>query len=114
MGKRPRTARGRRHDLAAYDATDRSRVPLFVREGAILPMASSVRVWPGVQPTSFVVHDEDGQTTRIDAQASADGSSATVRFSRVVAASELRVRLPGGLHTLSIAASASPASFTLP
>jgi alpha-D-xyloside xylohydrolase len=91
--------------LAGYDATDRSRVPLFVQKGAILPMRSSVRVWPDATATHFIVHDDDGGTTRIDAQASVDDSSATITLSRVRVPTELRVRLPGGLHTVALAAS---------
>jgi alpha-glucosidase (family GH31 glycosyl hydrolase) len=101
--------------LAQYDATDRSRVPLFVRQGAILPMRSSVQVWPGAQPTSFTVHDEDGATTQIDAQATPDGASATVTLSRVLAATELHVRLPaGGTQVVAVAASAGAQTFQVP
>lgn len=101
--------------LPQYDATDRSKVPLFVRQGAILPMQSSVRVWPGADATSFTVHDDDGATTRIDAQAAADGAGATVTLSRVVAATELQVRLPaGGTKVVPLAASTAPQTITVP
>jgi alpha-D-xyloside xylohydrolase len=100
--------------VAGYDATDRSRVPLFVKEGAILPMRSSVRVWPAAEPSSFVVQDDDGGTTRIDAAATSDGASATVTFSRVREATELRVRLPSGMHVVAVAASADPQTLSVP
>jgi hypothetical protein len=62
-----------------------------------VPMRSSVRVWPGAQASHFVVHDEDGATTTIDAQAMNGGAGEQVTLSRVVAATELRVWLPSGL-----------------
>ena len=100
--------------LAAYDSSDRSKLPLFVREGAILPLQSSVRVWPGVTATSFTVHDDDGATTRIDAQAGSGGATATVTLSRVLAATSLEVRLPGGTYTVAVPASAAPQTFSVP
>ena len=54
-------------------------------------------------------------TTQIDAQAAADGASATVTLSRVLAATELRVRLPaGGTQVVAVAASAGPQTFQVP
>ncbi len=54
--------------LAGYDATVRRRIPLFVRGGAIVPMkaedgSAELLLYPGGQPSEFVVHDADGQTT---------------------------------------------------
>jgi len=61
--------------LTAYDATDRRRIPLFVREGAIVPMEVdndatglgstmsadhlTVLVWPSAGRTQFRLHEED-------------------------------------------------------
>lgn len=62
--------------IEKYDATDESRIPLFVKEGAIIPMnvendvnqlgttASSghltVLAWPSEGESGFVLHDEAG------------------------------------------------------
>lgn len=64
--------------LTAYDASAHGRIPLFVREGAIVPLhveddvnglggtwstgALTVAIWPGSTETHFVLH-EDGSTT---------------------------------------------------
>ena len=55
--------------LEAYDASARDRIPLFVKQGAIIPMrdagAAALWLYPSASPTEFVVHDEDGMTTRV-------------------------------------------------
>ncbi len=92
--------------LAAYDATDPQRVPLFFREGAIVPMnveddvtgfgdaaskgALTVVVYPG-SASSFVLHDEDGAPTHIDA--SAAGGAATLHIDRALRTTIFRVRV---------------------
>ncbi|HJL02970.1 MAG TPA: glycoside hydrolase family 31 protein [Polyangiaceae bacterium LLY-WYZ-15_(1-7)] len=89
---------GERHaggtTLEAYaGATDRRRIPIFVREGAIVPMrvrsavtgfgdASAadwltVAVWEGASESAFVMHDEDEATTTITSEGE------TLSFSRV-------------------------------
>jgi alpha-glucosidase (family GH31 glycosyl hydrolase) len=88
--------------LPAYDATDRRRIPLFVKEGAILPMRSSIAVWPSAA-ASFTVEDEDGKTTVIANEPT--GSGARVHLSRVVAATTLRAHLPSGVVEKTIAPS---------
>jgi alpha-glucosidase (family GH31 glycosyl hydrolase) len=93
--------------LSAYDSSDHSRIPLFAREGAILPMRSSVDVWPGADG-HFLVHDEDGATTDITL------SAGTLTFSRVVADTTLRVHVPSGATTRPLPASTSPVSLTVP
>jgi alpha-glucosidase (family GH31 glycosyl hydrolase) len=68
--------------LAAWDASDRRRIPLFVRSGAIIPMDvtspltgagtaasaehTTLLVYPAATPTHFVIHDEDGDKTSIE------------------------------------------------
>lgn len=70
--------------LARYDARDRLRIPLFVREGAIVPMevdndvtglgsAASrdrltVLVWPSATASRFVLHEADDTTVAIEAE----------------------------------------------
>jgi alpha-glucosidase (family GH31 glycosyl hydrolase) len=77
--------------LTAYDSSDRSRIPLFVQEGALIPLnvgddstglgaASSagrltVLVYPFLRRTTFTVHDEDGQTTELGAVRTATSTS---------------------------------------
>ena len=62
--------------LAAWDATDRAKIPLYLREGAIVPLeivddanalgtsaskgALTVLAWPGSGTTGFQVHDDAG------------------------------------------------------
>lgn len=91
--------------LSRVDMRDRTRIPLYVREGAIVPMnvendvtghgtrASkgrlTVAVYPGPK-SSFVVHDDDGTTTRLETEATAQGSVTTV--SRSPAPLALRIR----------------------
>ncbi len=76
--------------LGALDASDRQRIPLFVREGAIVPLnvstdvtglggaASAGRltllVYPAEGGSTFVLQDADGGLTRVDA-ARVDGAS---------------------------------------
>jgi alpha-glucosidase (family GH31 glycosyl hydrolase) len=76
--------------LPAYDATDRTIVPLFVRQGAIVPMASEIRVWPAARATQFALHDADDAMTTLDA--SLAGTVATIGLSRALSATILRVR----------------------
>ena len=70
--------------MSAYDATDWKKTPLFVREGAIVPMvvdddstglgsaatggATTILVFPGTTATSFVVHEENGSLTTVRAE----------------------------------------------
>lgn len=100
--------------LRDLDATDRARIPLFVRAGAILPMtiegdatglgdathagALTVLVWPRAGGSRFVLHDEDaGEPVAIEADAAgADGTRAVVRLARVASDVLLRVRVDGG------------------
>jgi alpha-glucosidase (family GH31 glycosyl hydrolase) len=47
------------------DGGDRTRYPLFVREGAILPMTDRISLWPGAVTTTFARHDADDAVTQI-------------------------------------------------
>lgn len=93
--------------IAGYDSSDHARLPLFVREGAILPMRSSVDVWPGADGR-FVVHDEDGATTTITL------AGATLGFSRVVADTTLRIHAGGAVTMRPLPASSAPVSIPIP
>ena len=80
--------------LRAYDSRDRSRIPLFVQEGSLIPLNVSddstalgagpsagrltVLVYPFLRRTEFTVHDEDGQTTVLGAVRTAVGTSVDV------------------------------------
>lgn len=88
--------------LAAYAMPERERIPLFVREGAIVPVhagstvtglgsparkdALTILMWPGSVATTFRLIDADDQPTEI--------SSATgeISLSRTRVATYLRVR----------------------
>lgn len=95
------------------DTTDRTRIPLYVRQGAILPMhvendvtgagdAASkgrltVLVYPGPTPQAFVLHDDDDQKTSIEAVASAQGTRVTLSRSPKPVTLRLRAdNLPSG------------------
>jgi alpha-glucosidase (family GH31 glycosyl hydrolase) len=93
--------------LAGHAAADWTRIPLFVREGAIIPLevgddstglgdassqgAQTVLVYPGPRASSFVVHDEDNASTTLTAEAQASGG-AIVTASRAQKPLLLRVR----------------------
>ncbi|MDP3155865.1 MAG: glycoside hydrolase family 31 protein [Archangium sp.] len=82
--------------LAAYDSTDRSRIPMFVREGAVIPLEVSddstalgsstsagrltVLAYPATTQTKFSVHEVDGELTELTAVR--DATSTTVTLSR--------------------------------
>jgi alpha-glucosidase (family GH31 glycosyl hydrolase) len=76
--------------LAAYDATDRHVVPLFVRQGAIVPMVSALRVWPAATATSFTIYEDDGGTRTVSAQDT--GAAYTLSLSQVRTAEPVVVR----------------------
>ncbi|MFT3774807.1 MAG: glycoside hydrolase family 31 protein [Minicystis sp.] len=80
--------------LSGYDATDLTRIPLFVRSGAIVPLevpddvnglgtkASAgkltVLVYPDTTQSTFRLHEEDESVTTIGAKATATGFSVTL------------------------------------
>ena len=92
--------------LAGVAAT-RQQIPLYVREGAIVPLevtndatglgttasvgASTVLIWPASETTSFTVRDDDGGQTRITA--ARDPGGAWIELSRTPRPVVLRVRM---------------------
>lgn len=100
--------------LADYDATDRSVMPLFVKEGAIIPMTVrndvtglgdagsadhyTILVYPADQTTTnFVLHDDESSTTTIEVTG---GASTSITLSRTTKPTLLKVRAesaPGGV-----------------
>jgi alpha-glucosidase (family GH31 glycosyl hydrolase) len=93
--------------LPAYDVGERVRIPVFVREGAIVPMhveddvnglgtdASegllTVLVWPATEASSFRLREEpDDAITTIGAQR--DATSTTITFAPARASVIVRVR----------------------
>ncbi|MBX3184388.1 MAG: hypothetical protein KF915_17300 [Polyangiaceae bacterium] len=98
--------------LAAYDATDPAKMPLFIKEGALIPLeirndvtgvgdaslegATTWLVYPSSAETSFVAHDVDDQTTTVRAQAG------RVELSRVRGATWLRVRVDATPPSVSL------------
>lgn len=79
----------------AFTAPDRVQIPIWVREGAIVPMdvrddstgfgdaASAghltVLLWPAAEETSFVLHDEDDATTTLTLSAAGFSLSRATR-----------------------------------
>ena len=92
--------------LADYDATDRRRIPVFVRAGAIVPLhvdddstalgdadsadKLTLLVVPHTQTTSFTLTDIDDAITELSAQRTAQ--AATVSLSRAVRPVLVRLR----------------------
>lgn len=93
--------------VSAYDARDPKRMPLFLREGALVPLevrddstglgsaesadALTLLAFPGPSKTSFRLHDFDDQLTDISTQSAAH--SAEVSLSRAARKVWLRLRL---------------------
>ncbi|MCB9583906.1 MAG: hypothetical protein H6718_00820 [Polyangiaceae bacterium] len=102
--------------LTAYDSTDPARIPLFVREGAIIPMdidndatgigsaafagSDTWLLYPGSSATTFKAHDTDDATTTV--QLTANG----VDLSRTLRTAILRVRLETLPTSVSLGGSA--------
>ncbi len=88
------------------DVSVRGRIPLYVREGAIVPLdvvddanglgtaasagALTLLVWPASAETGFVLHEVDDTTTQLHAQQTPTGPRVTL--SRTVRPTLLRVR----------------------
>ncbi len=95
-----------------YDAGDPQKVPLFVKDGAILPLfdagpatglgseasrgLTTVLAYPGTEPTSFALHEDDGKVTNLGA------AQGEVTLSRVRATTYLRVRVEPRPMTVSV------------
>jgi alpha-D-xyloside xylohydrolase len=93
--------------LTDVDVSDASRIPVFVRQGAIVPMnvaddvtgfgttasegALTVLVYPSLSATSFSVVEDDASVTTITAQGDAAGG-ADISLSRALTTTLLRVR----------------------
>jgi len=93
--------------LTAYDVSDRRRIPVFVREGAIVPVdvesdvtglgdASSaghltVLAWPSATESAFVLHETDDMQTTLTAQRASDGAI-TLSLTRATLPVIFRVR----------------------
>jgi alpha-glucosidase (family GH31 glycosyl hydrolase) len=98
--------------LTGYDASDPAKIPLFIREGAIVPAHVSndvtglgnsastgsltLIVYPGASASSFALHDADDATTTIDA------SAGSVSLSRATEPVILRIRLDAAPASVSV------------
>lgn len=103
--------------LASYDATDRRHIPLFVREGAIVPMSIdndvtglgsaasadhlSVLVWPSTGRTQFRLHEEDDSVTTITTERGT-GSEGTDRVALSPARASLVLRVRADLPATGV------------
>jgi alpha-D-xyloside xylohydrolase len=92
--------------LPSHDSSDRRHIPLFVREGAIIPLQDAndvtglgsdaarahrtVLVYPSSAGSSFELIDDDNQTTTI--ACSAVGGGANIKLSRAPTTTIVRVR----------------------
>lgn len=109
--------------LTGYDATDLSRIPLFVRSGAILPLevgddvtglgdaASAghltVLVYPDATASTFALHDTDDVVTTIGAQAKGAGFS--ISLSRALRDTLVRVRADAAPASVKVDGAAAAA-----
>lgn len=96
--------------LAAYAMPERERIPLFVKEGAIVPLAArspvlglgtparanalTVAIWPGAAVSDFEHTDQDDRPTTISA------NTTKVELSRVLRVTYLRIRRETGPTTV--------------
>lgn len=106
--------------LTAYDASAREKLPLFVREGAIVPLqveddvlglgtaasagALTIAAWPGSTASSFVLHEADGSVTSIGAHVT--GGDTVVGIDRALATTIFRVRVAAAPSGASVASGA--------
>lgn len=95
--------------LTAYSSQPTLRLPVFLREGAILPLnvertlevlgdaaqsgSLTVLAWPGTTASSFALHDEDDVLTTLSARR--DGNAAVLELSRRLRSTYARVRAEG-------------------
>lgn len=109
---------------ADYSA-DRLKVPLFAKEGAIVPMnvddpdnllgvggasakgALTVLVWPAAGGSSFVLREEDDSTTKIDAS---DGAQVQISAAAVIKPLVFRVRFDAAPTAVTIDGTAATMS----
>jgi len=97
--------------LTQYDASARDKYPLFVREGALVPMNVTsgqldVLVYPSATPSTFTLSEDDDTTT--DIGQSMSGSAITITLARVVKPTNVRVRVDAaGTSTATIDAVAT-------
>lgn len=110
------TAEGGSTIQADY-ATDRLKLPLWVREGAIVPMdvddaelglgdsaskgARTILVWPGAARTAFEEHLADGGASTIEAEARPNGWAVALAGSKVPVV--LRVRSATAPASITVA-----------
>jgi alpha-D-xyloside xylohydrolase len=109
--------------LTGYDSTDLSRIPLFVRSGAIIPAevgddvtglgdaASAghltLLVYPDTTASAFVLRDTDDAITNIAAQA--QGSAGfSISISRAVRDTLVRVRADAAPTSVKVDSAAAP------
>jgi alpha-D-xyloside xylohydrolase len=104
--------------LAQYDSSAHERYPLFVREGAIVPMSVTpgqldVLVYPSATQTLFVLYEDDDTTTAISQL------SGTITLARTVKPTHLVVRVDATgtstatLNGVSVTATADAATRTV-
>ncbi|HEX4514489.1 MAG TPA: TIM-barrel domain-containing protein [Polyangiaceae bacterium] len=84
--------------LAQYDSSARERYPLFVREGAIVPMNVTsgqldVLVYPSATSSSFTLYEDDDTTTMLSQSLAAN--AVTITLARAVKPAHLVVRIDG-------------------
>ncbi len=101
-------------DVAAYNKERIFRLPIYAREGAIIPLASSIRVYPSDAGSEFTIFEDDGETIAYQA-----GQLARTRVSQIrkdgavtltIAASEGEFKPTAKTQMLSVVQSTLPTS----
>jgi alpha-glucosidase (family GH31 glycosyl hydrolase) len=109
--------------LTRVDTGRLDRIPLYAREGAIVPLQDAVEatglgadaaqgcltvlMWPGPETSRFRLHDEDGHPVEIEARA--DPARTEIRLSRAPRTTYLRVHAPVAPASARMYAEALPA-----
>jgi alpha-glucosidase (family GH31 glycosyl hydrolase) len=102
--------------LGGFDVGTRERIPVFLKEGAIVPLrvtgsltgmgtkasadAATLLLWPGPSTTRFVVYADDASTTEIEIQ------TGSVTLSRIPEPTQLSIIVDAAPKTVSIAGAA--------
>jgi alpha-glucosidase (family GH31 glycosyl hydrolase) len=102
--------------LTSYDATDQLHLPMFVREGAIIPMriedsstglgtaaqadGLTLLVWPSTTKTTLPVHGEAATTLQVSA--SRDAAQAEVKVDAASGKLWLRVGIGGPTQSVTV------------
>ena len=106
--------------LPKVDVTTQARIPMYLKEGAIVPLevtgaltgfgtdasrdTAMILLWPGPTQTEFTLYDADDETTRIEIK------TGSVTLSRAIAPVTLQIRVDSAPSSVSLDQAALSAS----